>query len=196
MELKPYQVRALDRLRDFLERARLSSPEEAYRAVTAGDPAASRFATPYAPLAGIPDTPYCCLRLPTGGGKRPNGQRSHVLPRLDYLGATETYMRLALKAQVQSRAAIEALDRLANGHVQTVKHVHVDNRGGQAVIAENVQTGGQRNGKIDDQSHAAGAAGVSAPLLGADPLGNGMPIPSCEGAEAVPAARRDESRCT
>ena len=69
MELKPYQVRALDRLRDFLERARLSSPEEAYRAVTAGDPAASRFATPYAPLAGIPDTPYCCLRLPTGGGK-------------------------------------------------------------------------------------------------------------------------------
>ena len=114
----------------------------------------------------------------------------------EYLGATDTYMRLALKAQAQSRAAIEALDRLANGHVQTVKHVHVDNRGGQAVIAENVQTGGQRNGKIDDQSHAAGAAGVSAPLLGADPLGNGMPIPSCEGAEAVPAARRDESRCT
>ncbi len=69
MELKPYQARALDRLRAFLERARLSSPAEAYRAVTADDPAASRFVTPYTPLAGLPDAPYCCIRLPTGGGK-------------------------------------------------------------------------------------------------------------------------------
>lgn len=69
MELKPYQVRALARLRDFLERARLTSADDAYRQVTADDPAAARFASPYAPLAGLPDTPYCCLRLPTGGGK-------------------------------------------------------------------------------------------------------------------------------
>ncbi|HYD23484.1 MAG TPA: DEAD/DEAH box helicase family protein [Croceibacterium sp.] len=69
MDLKPYQTRALERLHDFLERARLTSAAEAYRAVTADDPAASRFASPYTPLAGLPDTPYCCIRLPTGGGK-------------------------------------------------------------------------------------------------------------------------------
>lgn len=113
----------------------------------------------------------------------------------EYMGATESYMRLALKAQAQSRATIEALERLANGREQTVKHVHVDNRGGQAVIAENVHTGGQGNGKNSDQSHGAatGLAGVGPALLGADPFGNGVPIASGEGAEAVPDARRDES---
>lgn len=114
----------------------------------------------------------------------------------EYLGATETYLRLALKAQAQSRATIEALDRLASGHVQTVKHVHV-NEGGQAVIADQVHNhgGGTKNGKADDQSHATGAAGSGPALLGHDPQGNGVPIASREGAEAVPDARRDQSRC-
>lgn len=69
MELKGYQDRALQRLRDFLERARLTGAEAAYRAVTADDPALARYAGRYTPLPGLPDTPYCCLRLPTGGGK-------------------------------------------------------------------------------------------------------------------------------
>lgn len=69
MELKSYQVAALDRLQAFLERARLASPADAYRAVISDDPTVARYATPYSPLAGLPDTPYCCLRLPTGGGK-------------------------------------------------------------------------------------------------------------------------------
>lgn len=69
MELKPYQARALDRLGAFLERARLEGSEAAYQAVTADDPAAARFATGYTPLAGLEAVPYCCLRLPTGGGK-------------------------------------------------------------------------------------------------------------------------------
>ena len=114
----------------------------------------------------------------------------------EYLGATETYMRLALKAQAQSRATIEALERLANGREQTVKHVHVDNRGGQAVIAENVTAGGQGNGKIDDQSHgpATVAAGVGPALLGADPCGNGVPIPSREGEASMQDARWNQSR--
>ncbi len=72
----------------------------------------------------------------------------------EYINAVERYMRLALKAQAQSRATIEALDRLANGREQTVRHVHVDNRGGQAVIADNVHTGGQENGKSNGQPHA------------------------------------------
>jgi hypothetical protein len=109
----------------------------------------------------------------------------------EYIQATETYMRLALKAQAQSRATIEALERLANGREQTVRHVHVDNRGGQAVIAENVQTGGQKNGEIDDQSQATAAAGVGSALPGPDPFGNGVPIPSRKRAEAVPHARGD-----
>ncbi len=113
----------------------------------------------------------------------------------EYLAATETYLRLAFKAQAQSRATIEALDKLANGRVQTVKHLHLDNRGGQAVIAENVHTGGKGNGKVDDQSHATatGAAGNGPALLGADAGGNGVPIASRKGQATVPDARRDKS---
>lgn len=114
----------------------------------------------------------------------------------EYLGATETYARIAMKAQAQSRATLEALAKLHQPREQTVRHVHV-NEGGQAVIADQFHhhAGGQENGKAADQSHATGAAGIGPALLGADPFGNGMPIPSHEGAETVPDARRDESGC-
>lgn len=111
----------------------------------------------------------------------------------DHFEASERLLRLALKAQAQSRATIEALDRMANGREQVVRHVHVDNRGGQAVIAENVQTGGQgnANGKIDTQPHAQSALGTSLPSP--DPFGNGVPIPSREGQPAMQNARRNKS---
>lgn len=114
----------------------------------------------------------------------------------EYLGATETYARIAMKAQAQSRATLEALAKLHQPREQTVRHVHV-NEGGQAVIADQFHhhAGGQKNGRFDDQSHATEAAGLGLPLLGADPLGNGVPIPSREGAEAVPNAWGHESGC-
>ena len=84
---------------------------------------------------------------------------------------------------------------MRRGGEQVMRHVHVDNRGGQAVIAENVHTGGKGNRKNDDQSHATGADGLAPALLGADPFGNGVPIPSREGQTAMQDARRDESGC-
>lgn len=84
---------------------------------------------------------------------------------------------------------------MRRGGEQVVRHVHVDNRGGQAVIAENVHTGGQKNGKIDDQSHATGATCIGPALLGLDPFGGGVPIPSSERPEAMPYARGHESGC-
>jgi hypothetical protein len=53
----------------------------------------------------------------------------------DHLGAAETYARIALKAQANSRATIKALTKLHQPREQTVRHVHV-NEGGQAVIAD------------------------------------------------------------
>jgi hypothetical protein len=80
----------------------------------------------------------------------------------DHFSAAERFMRLGLKAQAQCRTTIEALDRLARGGEQVIKHVHVDNRGGQAVIADTVQTGGQ-NGKIEEQPHAIKGPGIPDP---------------------------------
>ncbi|KEO90262.1 hypothetical protein EH31_09230 [Erythrobacter longus] len=109
----------------------------------------------------------------------------------EYISATEIYMRLALKAQAQCKANIEALDRLSNGRVQTVRHVHV-NEGGQAVIADEFHhhTGGCKNGKSDKQPHTTGTAGKSPALLSQDAQGDGVPISSGKGKQEVPDARR------
>lgn len=116
----------------------------------------------------------------------------------DHLPAMEIYSRIALKAQANSRATLEALAKLHQPREQTVRHVHV-NEGGQAVIADSVhqhqhhhQTGGQQNGESVEQPHATGtgAAGTGPALPCLDAIGNGVQIPSGEGCEAVPDARR------
>jgi hypothetical protein len=113
----------------------------------------------------------------------------------EWVPTVQMFGNLATKLLRTSQGQMETLARMRRGGEQVVRHVHVDNRGGQAVIAENVHTGGKRNGKIDDQSHAAGAAGLGPALLGADPFGNGVPISSCERPKAVPNARGHESGC-
>lgn len=68
MELKRYQTRSLDALRVFLENAAIRPHDEAYRrAVEVGEP--REYAGRYKPLPGLEEAPWCCLRLPTGGGK-------------------------------------------------------------------------------------------------------------------------------
>ena len=107
----------------------------------------------------------------------------------EYINAAERYGRLALKAQSNCRATLETLAKLHQPREQTVRHVHV-NEGGQAVVADHFHNhaGGSENAKSSNQCHATGAAGQSAALPGADSLGNGVPISSCQGTEAVPNA--------
>ena len=79
MLLKAYQERALDQLRFFLDKCRSTDFAAAYRATIArtepgepaeGDRAADYARGAYTPVEGLEDkTPYCCIRLPTGGGK-------------------------------------------------------------------------------------------------------------------------------
>lgn len=72
MLLKDYQQSALDVLRRFLEACRVAGPGAAYGAII-NEPEQrarlGRYADRYRPLDGLPDVPYVCLRLPTGGGK-------------------------------------------------------------------------------------------------------------------------------
>lgn len=115
----------------------------------------------------------------------------------DHLDASERLMRLALKAQSNCRATLEALAKLHQPREQTVRHVHV-NEGGRAVVADQFHhhAGGHRNAESAEQPHAAGtgAAGGGSAMLGHDAQGNGVPIPSDQGAEQVPDARRAGKR--
>lgn len=72
MQLKQYQADTLATLRRFLEEARIGGPKHAYEAITKEPEQVKRlgrYGGNYTPLAELPDTPYVCLRLPTGGGK-------------------------------------------------------------------------------------------------------------------------------
>lgn len=53
----------------------------------------------------------------------------------------ERLLRMAMKAQANSRATVEALAKLMRGGEQVVKHVHVY-EGGQAVVADTFNHGG------------------------------------------------------
>jgi type III restriction enzyme len=72
MDLKTYQTDALKALTDFLAECRIAGPKLAYESQVREPGRAQRlgrFAGGYLPLEGLPDAPYVCLRLPTGGGK-------------------------------------------------------------------------------------------------------------------------------
>lgn len=63
---------------------------------------------------------------------------------------TASYIAQATKLQRTMCVQLETLSKMRRGGEQIVRHIHVDNRGGQAVIAENVHTaGGLGNGKTD-----------------------------------------------
>ena len=113
----------------------------------------------------------------------------------EYIDAADRYAKLALKAQSNSRATIEALAKLHMPREQTVRHVHV-HEGGQAVVAEQFHhhSGGGENSSIIEQCHATGQSGSSASLSGADALRRDMPIPGSEGPETLPDAWRDQPR--
>ena len=72
MKLKEYQAETLAVLRRFFEEARVAGPKNAYEAITRAPEQAERlgrYTGAYTPLDRLPDVPYVCLRLPTGGGK-------------------------------------------------------------------------------------------------------------------------------
>lgn len=110
----------------------------------------------------------------------------------EYIDASERYGRLALKAQGNCRATLEALAKLHQPREQTVRHVHV-NEGGQAIVTDQFHnhTGGTENAKTNEQFHATTTDGTSAALLSPDPGGNGVPIANREGQAAMQDARRD-----
>jgi hypothetical protein len=112
------------------------------------------------------------------------------------LPAMEIYGRLALKAQAQSRATLEALIKLHQPREQTVRHVHV-NEGGQAIIADQFhhhgpQRGGAANGQSGGQPHTQGAHGSALPCP--NPLRPAVPLACDQGQSAMPDARRQRKR--
>lgn len=97
---------------------------------------------------------------------------------------------LATKLSRTMAAQIEALGKLRRGGEQTVRveHVHVYH-GGQAVVGV-VNQGGGSGKPVERGQGPYIAATVGPALLGENPQGDGVPIPSGQGQEALPHPRR------
>ena len=85
MQLKQYQADTLAVLRRFFEEARMAGPKNAYETITKEPEYADRlgrYGGRYsAPLTDLPNVPYVCLRLPTGGGKTILGAHAVAVAR-------------------------------------------------------------------------------------------------------------------
>lgn len=110
----------------------------------------------------------------------------------EYIDAADRYGRLALKAQSNCRATLDALAKLHQPREQTVRHVHV-NEGGQAIVADHFHKHERSpvNARNDEQSHAARTDGERASLPCPDTEGNGMPVPGRKRKATMSNARRD-----
>lgn len=82
-EAKNYQKDTLDWLRLYLEEARYAGPQTAFETIRSKNLQTER--TPYRPLPALENTPYICLRLPTGGGKTYLATRSIAVASQAYL---------------------------------------------------------------------------------------------------------------
>lgn len=72
LALKRYQQRALDSLERFFDATRVTGPAAAFSAIVD-----KGLFDQYKPMPGLPDVPYACLRIPTGGGKTVMG--AHII---------------------------------------------------------------------------------------------------------------------
>ena len=103
-----------------------------------------------------------------------------------HLEGMREYGNLATKLTRTFTAQMKALSEWRRGGEQVVRHIHVY-EGGQAVVAETVNVGGQ-NGSLAGQCHAPFAT-----LPRPDSGRIAVPRASGEGKEAVPDARWEES---
>jgi len=116
-------------------------------------------------------------------------QRAHSAGTIK---AMTEYGSLATKAARTFTAQMEALTKFRSGGKQIVehRHIYIDNRGGQTVVAENMTTGVPGHERhFADQSHALGPA-----MFGENSARDGMSGAPHQRPEAVPNARGPRRR--
>lgn len=120
MELKAYQRRALDALQTFLDQASIRDHAKAYAAACAvGEPGA--YGAAYRPLAGLPDVPYCCLRLPTGGGKTLLASHAVGVARDTYLGRRYPVVLWLVTSTTIAEQTLGALKKVGHPYRQALE---------------------------------------------------------------------------
>lgn len=112
MKLKRYQEQTIATLSGFFKEARLRGPAEAFQAITSEPDQARRlrgYAGRYKPVPGLPDVPYVCLRLPTGGGKTLLASHAIALARDHWMEKDYPVVVWLVPSDAIRRQTVEAL---------------------------------------------------------------------------------------
>ncbi len=107
MQLKDFQLRTLNSLRDFFRACvRYKKPALAFTEITI-----DRFGVglSYNPAPELPDLPYVCLRLPTGGGKTLVAAHSVEIAAREYLQTEEPLIVWLVPSTAILNQTIQAL---------------------------------------------------------------------------------------
>jgi type III restriction enzyme len=102
---KEYQETALDILKTYLETARVHGAKSAFERVTKEQPRT------YKALAPLPETPYICLRIPTGGGKTYMAARSASIAADMYLDQEYPIILWLVPTKVIREQTLETLKK-------------------------------------------------------------------------------------
>ena len=118
MQLKTYQRETLDILTRFFDAARRGGAQAAYDAIVA-EPGQKlrlgRYAGVYQPKEALPDVPYVCLRLPTGGGKTLLAAHAVAVARDHWIERDYPLVLWLVPTNTIRNQTVEALKRNATG---------------------------------------------------------------------------------
>ena len=123
MQLKQYQADTLAVLRRFLEEARVAGAKNAYESIAQEPEQAARlkgYAGPYAPLEELPDVPYVCLRLPTGGGKTILAAHAVSIARNAWIEKDHPLVLWLVPTNTIRRQTVEALKNTRHAYRQVL----------------------------------------------------------------------------
>ncbi|MCY3668542.1 MAG: DEAD/DEAH box helicase family protein [Gemmatimonadetes bacterium] len=123
MQLKQYQADTLSVLRRFFEEARIAGPKNSYEAITQEPEQAAQlrgYAESYAPLKELPDVPYVCLRLPTGGGKTILAAHAVSIARNAWIEKDYPLVLWLVPTKTIRHQTVEALKNTRHAYRQTL----------------------------------------------------------------------------
>lgn len=123
MQLKQYQADTLSVLRRFFEEARIAGPKNAYETITQEPEQTARlrgYAESYVPLKELPDVPYVCLRLPTGGGKTILAAHAVSIARNAYIEKDYPLVLWLVPTKTIRRQTVEALKNTRHAYRQVL----------------------------------------------------------------------------
>ena len=123
MHLKQYQTDTLAILRRFFEEARIAGPKAAYEVLVSEQDQVSRlgrYAGEYVLLKELPEVPYVCLRLPTGGGKTLLAAHSVSVARAAWIEKDYPLVLWLVPSNTIRRQTVETLKNTSHPYRQAL----------------------------------------------------------------------------